>query len=962
HRDIKPANLILTETNQLKVTDFGIARNITDSVSRLSMRGNDSSGTPGYMSPQQAMGDRAAVADDVYSIGATLYDLLTSRPPFYSGDIPLQILNKVPPSIEDRRVELGIVSRQPVPDDWEEVIAACLEKSPRARPASVSEIKDRLGAPPVFDELESIALTQSPIINRGGPIFDEPPPTRITTRRSTAPSSPSSRRSQHGSDRADPISVPSPSRLGAAVPEEQAPMEKAPAAVPAPEPVERRSTVKQLMLLLVVGLIGAFGIGAFAAHYMSVQEAATREKSGTVGPIPPVSVAPAVSAPDPAETTRLEQLEEEKNALLATVAELRRQAGEVEEAGSARDQTLEELRDEMAELRKRFAKKEQPALPTTPVPPLPVEPQPSTEVKAPLLAQAPIKLTPEGATLMINNEALENPGETIELPPGEHLVRVTYKDWQPLERSIVLKAGENPALDLSLAHATIILNSSPPGAALSVDGKAIGSAPCEILGEAGRTYQIAARLGEWEAFETSISAPRQGRTEKTIHIPYGTVKFSSEPRGATVSVGGRTMETPCTMLVEANKDLTAVFRYQNWSPFERSVRIGDAKKLDVFCRIPHGKIWVTSTPSGVGAVVYSDSEKLGYIGKDGSEFVVAAGKRTIEISGDSKFSKIRQQVTVTDGETSRLDEIAFTGVQFLSNSVKAIEVWIDGKLAGRTPFFWELERSSALELRFVKAGYKTGADHLVISRGRVLDYDVKLEPEASVRAPEVIRKAEPLPVAPQSPAPEEPTSPVPEPSSSPQLGEHFTSATGLAMRWIPTVRGGFWASAHEITRSQYQSLMGADPSTFVSSPNLPVQNVTYQQAVQFCGTLLAKERDAGRAPAGYTYHLPSVSEWRQMLGRHSANLAINSYVVWKRSQATGPATVGSLSANQFGLHDIRGNMMEWCRDKSSKGYNVLAGGSWSTEVKSATNDTTQKTPDYSENNTGFRVVLVKAAP
>ncbi len=90
HRDLKPANLMVNRRGELKVSDFGIARSLGDSISRLT-RQSATSGTLVYMSPQQLDGERGTPLDDVYSLGATLYDLLTSKPPFYSGNIDRQI-------------------------------------------------------------------------------------------------------------------------------------------------------------------------------------------------------------------------------------------------------------------------------------------------------------------------------------------------------------------------------------------------------------------------------------------------------------------------------------------------------------------------------------------------------------------------------------------------------------------------------------------------------------------------------------------------------------------------------------------------------------------------------------------------------------------------------------------------------------------------------------------------------
>src|SRR5205814_3840440 len=124
HRDLKAANLMINQRSELKVSDFGIARSLGDSVSRLTME-QGRSGTLVYMSPQQLAGERGSHLDDIYSLGASLYELLTSKPPFYSGNIDRQIHERVAPSMTERRKELDIEPAL-LPSAWEETVAACL--------------------------------------------------------------------------------------------------------------------------------------------------------------------------------------------------------------------------------------------------------------------------------------------------------------------------------------------------------------------------------------------------------------------------------------------------------------------------------------------------------------------------------------------------------------------------------------------------------------------------------------------------------------------------------------------------------------------------------------------------------------------------------------------------------------------------------------------------------------------
>ncbi|MEZ0389658.1 MAG: right-handed parallel beta-helix repeat-containing protein [Verrucomicrobium sp.] len=148
HRDLKPANLMVDRESNLRVTDFGIARSISDAMNRATMAVGNSTGTLAYMSPQQADGRKPHVSDDIYAFGSTLYELITGKPPFFSGNIIHQLKEESVQSLTERRLEFGITNAEPIPVEWEQTILACLEKSPENRPSSAQIVRQRLGLAP----------------------------------------------------------------------------------------------------------------------------------------------------------------------------------------------------------------------------------------------------------------------------------------------------------------------------------------------------------------------------------------------------------------------------------------------------------------------------------------------------------------------------------------------------------------------------------------------------------------------------------------------------------------------------------------------------------------------------------------------------------------------------------------------------------------------------------------------
>ena len=164
HRDVKPANIIVTPEGQAKLTDFGIAR--LGDGSGHTMTG-EVLGTPEYISPEQALGEPATAASDIYSLGIVTYEMLTGRRPFDQGSpvaTALAQVNDPPPALPEA-----------VPADLRAVVEASLAKTPADRPVDARAIAEAVGVSvgvlPAADPTRSLPVTL---------------PTRAATRRASA--------------------------------------------------------------------------------------------------------------------------------------------------------------------------------------------------------------------------------------------------------------------------------------------------------------------------------------------------------------------------------------------------------------------------------------------------------------------------------------------------------------------------------------------------------------------------------------------------------------------------------------------------------------------------------------------------------------------------------------------------------------------------------------------------------
>jgi serine/threonine-protein kinase len=165
HRDIKPDNILLdAETGRAMVTDFGIARAVTEGDSRLTATGI-AIGTPAYMSPEQCAGEREIDGrSDLYSLGIVGYQMLAGDVPFLAMNTPAMLMKHIaerPAPITSRRAD--------VPDDLARTVMLLLEKEPAARFSSAEALAAALDGGPVPQLPSPTARPDHAAGSSGGP-------------------------------------------------------------------------------------------------------------------------------------------------------------------------------------------------------------------------------------------------------------------------------------------------------------------------------------------------------------------------------------------------------------------------------------------------------------------------------------------------------------------------------------------------------------------------------------------------------------------------------------------------------------------------------------------------------------------------------------------------------------------------------------------------------------------------
>ncbi|MFQ3566221.1 MAG: protein kinase [Aggregatilineales bacterium] len=187
HRDLKPSNIMLDDSGNAYLTDFGLAKLVEDSLDLT--RSGHLVGTPTYMSPEQLRGEPLDQRSDLYSMGVILYHMLVGRPPFDASDTNMisviyQHLEKTPtlPSVVNPRISTAL----------DVIVMMALQKTPQHRHATADEMADDLNA---ALGVRAGSTSSYPILTTSGtPPQDDPSSPTLSIAETCAPSKPAQAR------------------------------------------------------------------------------------------------------------------------------------------------------------------------------------------------------------------------------------------------------------------------------------------------------------------------------------------------------------------------------------------------------------------------------------------------------------------------------------------------------------------------------------------------------------------------------------------------------------------------------------------------------------------------------------------------------------------------------------------------------------------------------------------------
>ena len=568
-----------------------------------------------------------------------------------------------------------------------------------------------------------------------------------------------------------------------------------------------------------------------------------------------------------------------------------------------------------------------------------------------------IKTNPPGAEVkVVGFQTKKSPVEFDDVPVGSHSVVISKPGYETVTREVSLAADERlevPSIPLSKSAGKLEVVSEPKGAEFKVIKKQddelkeliqTGTTPAMLEKLDAGEYQVLMAVEGWPEYSEFIRIEHNRNSSVSAVFAEGGLNVTSDPNGAEIWLKSPGKEpkrvgvTPSILSALPVGRHQLELRFKDWDAIKRTVEVEEGVTQELKFAWERSLVTFISDPPGAG--VFQGDQRVGnglkitpftYEFPEG-EYTFTARHRTL---GDLV------KPVLVEGDESEVVNFEFDyGSVILRSEPEGAAVISNGVPLGRTPLSLPYVKPGNYSYELSKEDHRKSVVSGILEPGGSLEFNTKLKYDAS-----------------------------------PAANRHFDNGLGQRMIWFGNLNG--WVASTETTQEQYERVTGKNPSYF-KDPKHPVDTITWYDAAKYCEGLTVQEQGLGNLPAGYRYRLPTDAEWTQFAGNAKLDQAITS--VFNRQQSTAP--VASLPSNEFGLFDVRGNVMEWCQDWYSQSVmartqreggmaqpswigtdrKVLRGGSWNRSSQydlEISNRVAARPSDPDRYDIGFRVVLMK---
>jgi serine/threonine-protein kinase len=567
HRDIKPSNLILFESERVKVTDFGIAKlvdaEMTQSGTLL--------GTPSYMSPEQAMGEKLDGRSDIFSLGVCAFEMLAGEQPFPGANVTsiLYKLVHVDP-IEPPNLEMNGL----LPHKWHEVFNKVLAKKPDDRyqtaSAFVQDLEYCLGS------WFGAAVGDETVLDVAPPVVAAA--ASIGTPAVAAPATPAAPKSI-GEEVTAAISV---------VSLQQAPPPAVKVVVPPPPPPERLpATVQMKPAPETAGPTVRMATPAPPpppapqpkVRAPSIEPTVASRPAPSAPPLKPAAAAQVRSAPPPPLTAPLAP---PPVTVRAPSSPPRKgvPAGLIV-GGAAVLFLIAIVVGGVAFLRSREAAAPSPA-PVAEASAAPVLPSatPAPAVAGVLL----IDTQPSGAAISVNGEAKGTAPLELGLPVGNYELRAEIKGYEP-KAQVVNVTADTPRTEVRIALSRLApvvgsaeIASTPAGASVAIDGAPAGETPLAELKLKPGSHRVEMTKEGFEPWQGSVSVEPGKKARVEAPLKAVAKAPSPSPKAEVVDTERIYQNTAAEVDVPARKVSGSSAEYPKRAP---SLRSGQSVSVSV---------------------------------------------------------------------------------------------------------------------------------------------------------------------------------------------------------------------------------------------------------------------------------------------------------------------------------------------------------------------------------------------